>query len=68
MEKLIRWLAVWIWKRYPYMLQEIVVGHSRHIHKNPRKRLTAVVNFPKEVTDGDESIFSPDSAGRSINT
>ncbi len=52
MQKIIWLFVTWMNKKYPFIMREVVVGHDKHIHSNPRKRLTAVVNFPKEDTDG----------------
>jgi hypothetical protein len=42
--KLIRWIAEWIYKKYPYLMKEIVVGHGKHIHGNPQKGRKKVEN------------------------
>jgi len=40
-----------------------------HLHRDPSPhKLTTAINFPKEGTDGNESIFAPGSAGRSIDS
>ncbi len=50
--KILRYIIEWLYRQYPYLMQEIVVGHGFHKHANPQKRkLTAVVNFP-EAKDG----------------
>ena len=50
--KLIRWLAEWLFRNHKYLLEEIVIGHGYHRHKNGKRKPTAVVNFPREVSDG----------------
>ena len=52
-EKLIRW-----------MIEKFLKTHL--LSHNPTRK-TAVINFPKEGTDGDESIFAPGSAGKSAD-
>lgn len=37
MPKIIRLIAKWMNKRYPYIMREVVVGHDKHIHSNPKK-------------------------------
>ena len=53
LEKLIRWIV-----------KNFLKGH--HLSHNPTRK-NAVINFPKEGTDGDESIFAPGSAGKSAD-
>ena len=53
MEAIIRWLIKTFLK-------------NKHLHSDPKPKLTAVINFPKEGADGDESIFAPGSATWSL--
>jgi hypothetical protein len=50
--KLIRRLIEWLNKRYPFLMLDVVVGPGRHIHKDPRKRPTAIVTFPQPGVSG----------------
>jgi len=54
--KLIRWLAEWLYRNHRFLLEEIVVGHNKHIHANPKKRVTLMVDFPEPMEEG---IFYP---------
>jgi hypothetical protein len=42
--KLIRMLVVWMNKKYPYLLRDVVVGEGRHIHRDPPKGRKKVKN------------------------
>ncbi len=50
--KLVRILIEWLNKCYPFLMLDVVVGVGRHIHKDPRKRPTAVVSFPQPGVSG----------------
>ena len=50
--RLLRLLIEWLNKQYPYVMREVVIGHGHHIHKNPKPKATAVVNFPQPGVSG----------------
>ena len=36
--RIIRAIAAWMVRRWPYILMEMVIPQNSHVHKNPRKR------------------------------
>uniref|UniRef100_A0A6M3JFD2 Uncharacterized protein n=1 Tax=viral metagenome TaxID=1070528 RepID=A0A6M3JFD2_9ZZZZ len=46
--RIIRFIIEWLWKHHKYLVMDVVVPAGSHFHRNPRKRPTAVVNFPRE--------------------
>uniref|UniRef100_A0A6M3JLN5 Uncharacterized protein n=1 Tax=viral metagenome TaxID=1070528 RepID=A0A6M3JLN5_9ZZZZ len=57
MERIIEAIACFLMRREWFFVavNEALWRGGMHIHTNPRKKQTAVVNFPKEGTDGDQS-------------
>jgi len=53
--KLLRWLAEWLFRNHRFLLEEIVVGHDKHIHRNPKsaRRIAVeeIISAMKEVSD-----------------
>lgn len=36
--RIVRAVIVWLVKRYPYQVKDVLLGPKAHIHRNPRKR------------------------------
>lgn len=43
--RLIKTVIGWLWKRWPYLMKEVVIGHGHHCHANPKRK-------PKMVQEG----------------
>ncbi len=52
--KIIVWAVEWMCKKYPVVVMLYFKKRGEHIHCNPKRKLTAVVNFPKEGADGNQ--------------
>jgi len=35
--RIIRTLIGWLWKRYQFLMMDVVIPKDAHVHKNPRK-------------------------------
>lgn len=36
--RIIRWLIGLLYKRFPFVVMDVVIPYGRHIHKNPPKK------------------------------
>lgn len=42
--KVVTVLIKYLWCKYPFLMKEIVIGHDKHLHANPRKKVAVEVS------------------------
>lgn len=40
--RLVSTIIQYLWVKYPYQMKEIVIGHDKHLHLNPKKKKVIV--------------------------